>query len=150
MSLALLIVLVVVQYAPAPLKEVIRKYHSINHTLKKSYCCGFKLLRRKPTNLNQFLNPYPIVGVDCDEHHNIYVVICDHSPCRNSNAEVEYTLGSLCLDNRLSREALNLMRPYSYYDSFRKNPTTKCMIPNYNGIVNNGCRYNSQLKTFIF
>lgn len=35
MSLALLIVLVVVQYAPAPLKEVIRKYHSINHTLKK-------------------------------------------------------------------------------------------------------------------
>lgn len=111
MTLALLVAFVVAQFAPAPLSDVIKRYNKINHNLRRSFCSGFRLLRRKAENVEDYKNLFPIVGLDTNEQNELYCVLCDHLPCRNSNVEIEYTLGSLCLQNKLERKTLNSLRP---------------------------------------
>lgn len=138
MNLELLIALAVVQYAPASLREVTTKYLSIQHEKKKSFCCGFKLLRKKPTHGDFFYAKYPIEDIDNDENKNLFVVLCDHSPCRNTNAEIEFTLGSLCLNHKIDKDDLNRLRPVSYFESLALHTIDKSVTPNY-GTYNNGC-----------
>lgn len=138
MSLYLLLAFVVAQYSPGTLKEVFKKYSQINHNLRSKYCCGFRLLRRKAEKVDEYKGLFPIVGLDTNDKHQVYVTWCDHLPCRNSNCEVDFSLANLCLEGKLDRTTLNLLRPVSYYDAQASEPD-KQSTPNY--VTNeNGCR----------
>ncbi len=139
MTLALLVALVVVQYAPASMREISTKYLSIQHDKKKSFCSGFKLLRKRPCHHSLFMDKYPLENIDYDEDKNLFVILCDHSPCRSTNTEIEFTLASLCLQDKIDKDDLNLLRPVSFYESVGNPNQLKALTPKYYN-YSNGCR----------
>lgn len=116
MKLLLFLYLLPCTFAPAPLRKVIDKLKTINHVNRKKFCCGFRLVRRVPEDTNDYKSLYPIKYIDFNDNGGMYMVPCDHCPCRNSNHDVEYAIASLVIDGMITREQLNDCRPASYID----------------------------------
>lgn len=127
---------VIPQMRPASLSDVYLAYDSINHRFRKSYCSGFRLVRKIPIDPDNFKHQWPIAAIDYNEQGELFCVLCDHLPCFNSNVEVEYILGNLIIQGKISRSALNKIRPFSFLDV---NAANKARSPNYIESSGTGC-----------
>lgn len=108
-------------------KEVIKYFNTIDHTKKKTFCPGAKLLRRRSSDYNGL---FPIIGLDTNEDGILYTTLCEHNPCRNSCFEFEFVVGNLVLEGKLTREQLNDIRPLEWVDIANKDDTKS---PKYKG-----------------
>lgn len=140
-----LLFFVVAELKPAPLKKVFEQYRQINHINRKIHCSGLKPVRRRAEVVEQYNDTYPAKDLDYNSDLDSFLILCDHLPCDNVNAEVEFAISELAKKNNQIKLAVEECRPLSLLDK-DENPTRS---PKY-GKLRLGCRYCYNFSKNVF